>query len=273
MAPGLLGPDSNSTSWWGNPNLFNEPSLGLLPFLAVYMEEGNIQKEFATRRCMDYSRSCVDATPAELSAGQFRFWSSNPNSCWPFAQYVMGPLMCPSDGPYTNQQGEILYYASWEPNVVSMLIFSSRTEVGRTNYVGCSGWLGAHIDNGYFAQGKGIFGNRVVTKMGQITDGTSQTLMLCEVLGTFTEKKNKVGRLRSVSWTCGPLFSALMDQFYDGYGDNAWPWDYRYRSFHDLGNNYCLADGSVQFYTNQMNSATLQNMASRSEGRPIDQLF
>ena len=76
------------------------------------------------------------------------------------------------------------------------------TQVGRTNYLGVSGQLGVGIASR--DPMKGIFFNNSKTKMGAITDGTSNTLMFGEVTGLFNDALKATGRQWSISWNAGP---------------------------------------------------------------------
>jgi len=152
--PGLLGPqDANGARdhvWWSDPELFSTPSVGTNVFLLPFMEQTQIYNEFSSRRNLDPSKTVHGVPSAER--GRFAFWSSNPDSVWAHGQYRIGPFLCPSDDAYGNSQPEILYYASWAPGTVSRMEFggAAPTTVGRTNYIGCGDWLGAHIDSDLF---------------------------------------------------------------------------------------------------------------------------
>lgn len=267
--PGLLGPKDRAGkldhNWWGDPNLFKNPSVGTNVFLLPFMEQAQIYNQFSTRRELNPEKTVIGAPSSEAS--KYNFWSSNPDSCWPHAQYRIGPFLCPSDNAYGNAQPEILYYASWAPATVSRMQFggSSPTAVGRTNYIGCGGWLGAHISTGYYANGRGIFGNRVRRRFADITDGTTSTIMFAEVLGIFSDPVKKVGRQRSVAWTTGPLFSELMHNWYTNNGYN-WAWDYRYGSHHTGIIQYTLADGSVRPVSTNIDSDLFLKLTSAADG-------
>ncbi len=267
--PGLLGPQDATGArdhvWWDDPELFSTPSVGTNVYLLPFMEQSQIYDQFSARRNLNPDKTVHGVPSAER--GKFAFWSGNPDSVWAHGQYRIGPFLCPSDDAYSNTQPEILYYASWAPGTVSRMEFggTTPTTVGRTNYIGCGGWLGAHIRSGYYATGRGMFGNRVRRTFGDITDGTSSTIMFAEILGIFTDPVRQSGRLKSVAWTTGPLGSELMHKWYTDNGYD-WAWEYRYGSRHTGIIQYTLGDGSVRPVSNNIDSDLFLNLTSVADG-------
>jgi len=135
----------------------------------------------------------------------------------------------------------------------------------------------------------GIFFPNSKTRIGMITDGTSNTMAIGERLYIFhdwTQGATKSGRpptricmggMKNVRY---PL-NADPNQFGYYVGDfNAPPGaerimlqnDLQFASFHSGGGHFNFADGSVQFLTNEIDFTIYQNLSSK-DGDEVDHNF
>ncbi len=95
----------------------------------------------------------------------------------------------------------------------------------------------------------GVFQGSTGTKISQITDGTSNTLLLYET-----------DVARAVQWM-SPDDLDLPTFVNAGAGGT--------RSNHAGGSNICLADGSVMFFAGSSDATTRQNLVIRNDGQMI----
>jgi prepilin-type N-terminal cleavage/methylation domain-containing protein/prepilin-type processing-associated H-X9-DG protein len=202
---------------------------------------------------------------------------------WNMAQARIKILECPSDnvsdpvsisgglmptggvaasmvaGPDRGQTGTDSARFIW------LLVFNgSQLPSGRTNYVGVAGALGAASDvttndTASCAQPvnlktyEGIFTNRSKTRLTDILDGTSNTLMFGEALGGFVQQPNYTTRQYVYSWMGVGAIATKFGLGQPGlpYGPNSMgvsqpgaDWS-TFSSRHPGGVQFCFADGSV----------------------------
>lgn len=122
--------------------------------------------------------------------------------------------------------------------------------------------------NGMFHQESGV-------RMGEVTDGTSNTFMVAEAIGYEPRHPTVVG-----NQTCaqGPVnrntvcdgrglrISALTHMNVPPNGISRW---FAASSFHPGGLQVTMADASVQFVSNTIDNATWRAMASKSGGETV----
>src|SRR5262249_782576 len=112
------------------------------------------------------------------------------------------------------------------------------TVLGRQNYFGCAGLAGRGTSQ-FWSRYEGIFSNRSQTSLGQITDGTSNTLLLGENYGG-----NDHGRRLALPCWMGlgvlPTWGGLPP------GGEDWLYAGDFNSKHPGVVQFCFADGSVR---------------------------
>lgn len=270
--PGVVGPaESNLNTdfrWWDD--YADHPNVGTLVFIMPFMEMTQIYNPFSLHRELNLDKTHHNA-PSAQKGRYARWWSSaggTAESLWnPEGQYRISAFLCPSDDAYKNTGGDILMTATWS-GAVGHLTFTSRTEAGRTNYVGCTGVLGGHIKNSaYWALRKGIFGNRTKHDFGDISDGSSNTLLFGEVTGTYADWDSfnrRAGRDNAFLWVHNGLPTELHDPWYQQ--NTGWAHRYRYSSMHTGISNWAIGDGAVRSISDSIDSQLLFDLSGMSEG-------
>jgi prepilin-type N-terminal cleavage/methylation domain-containing protein len=221
-------------------------------------------------------------------------------------QYVNAPLIaplafqCPSDvmGPINALMNNFTYEAvdpaanPWGKDIA-----------GKSNYCGVAGNRGASrlstsgdtIYWNYDGKGppdpkdtKGIFYVASKTKIKDITDGTSKTLMLAERDGSYMVNYNKPfgtrGRLASI-WA-GPIEPYYIDQYLVNTGDTndvggaylinasipgTKQTAYSVGSLHQGGANVTLGDASVRFIAESIDTTTWKYLGGIEDGKSLQQ--
>ncbi len=111
--------------------------------------------------------------------------------------------------------------------------------------------------------------------MGDIADGTSNTIMFGEVTGLWTDGFKALGRTRSWSWTAAALpmnrmtFSITTGAAFN----NAERSSVRFSSMHAGGViNFTLGDGSVKGLTTTTDNNIFLGMGGMADGSVISNL-
>jgi hypothetical protein len=109
-------------------------------------------------------------------------------------------FLCPSDNADEAQES-FAYRYGWAPANMYFGTHSGQTakDVGKSNYFGVEGRIGR---TGVMSQDKyqGIFTSRSKTRVSDIADGTSNTLMFGEALMGFEIANGQARRFRAASW-------------------------------------------------------------------------
>jgi len=167
--PGLnVKPDPNANQW-----------VGVLPILLPFLEQSAVYSQM------------MKGVPANWLSSDF---SGQPwytlDGPWAAAQAKIGTFQCPADNPDDASQVIVIYQTTntgWSyyyydaadgPDDAAAV-----QALGKTNYVGCNGYLGnATTSNGM--KYIGLLTNRLQVRLSAIPDGTSNTVLFGETLGT-----------------------------------------------------------------------------------------
>ncbi|MCY2983793.1 MAG: DUF1559 domain-containing protein [Planctomycetota bacterium] len=261
-----------------NFNAENNSYVGHLCQLLPYMEQSTIYNPYSTNIDMDARTYLLPVTsPPNLrrrawfhdSAGTVvvRGGAVTYPDIMAVSASKIPSFLCPSDnadGVYVAGGTQKMYAISvtgLNPNTIQA--FTVADVLGRpvardltpTNYLGvagrfpCSaasmGVTGANaiaIDN-Y----SGIFRFNKDGKLGQITDGTSNTLMFGEVTGDWSDGTKPTGRNWSFAWNMSalPIHFNTKNLVNVPYVNSTKAW-FRFNSMHTGLNQWTLADGSVK---------------------------
>jgi prepilin-type N-terminal cleavage/methylation domain-containing protein len=184
LPPGFLG-DRNSTYPLAD---YQSSYAGLLPFLLPYLEQDTVYRQLIANGDLKSATTVWWTVPTTARAAQAR----------------ISTFICPADDPYSGGDGVVVGYSAWTelvgtltvPNAGGLLAPTSDpayNALGRTSYIGVAGSGGT---GGPWGPYIGAFTNRSQTRITDITDGTSNTLLFGEM--TFTPTKGP--RLFSASW-------------------------------------------------------------------------
>jgi prepilin-type N-terminal cleavage/methylation domain-containing protein len=285
--PGVLGPfpgplcPDGTTNWaCNNGGQYS----GVLPVILGYIEQDNIFRQLQTS--FDPS---VPGNPGENT--QFSRWWVNKPTDFAAGQFNIKVLRCPSS-PMTGVLPNRMVMAIW-PNFSggtqqSRLNSAGALAQGLTNYTGVSGFNGDQSQPATQTFGTvtiapseftGIFFNRSRTTITAVTDGTSNTLMLGEGVGSHPQPLEPAN-LHGWSWmgvgTIGTSFG-LVDvkrPALANAGENAWR---AFSSGHTGIVQFTFGDGSVRSLrlgaTQTVGSPDwlmLQRMAGARDGQVVD---
>ncbi|MEZ6094512.1 MAG: DUF1559 domain-containing protein [Pirellulaceae bacterium] len=132
--------------------------------------------------------------------------------------------------------------------------------VGRSNYVGVFGSI--EIDDDPFA-GNGMFYANSRTKMRDLLDGSSNTLM-------FGERRSDVLQISWVGVDAHiPHPYARVVGSTDHTPNNKLGHAEDFSSFHQVGANFALADGSTHFINDQIDESVFQGLGTRAGGEVV----
>lgn len=269
LPPGYLGSSNTqvhdlSARWIGN-----------IVYVMPFIEQSSIYEVFSQRRNLNPR---IRYTHPNDKPERFRnWWSDNDRdptyaeSCWETAHASISILLCPSDSPLQNSTQTISVIHTWsvgDTNNLSIDGFEMPvgSGLGRTNYLGVAG-RGGSTASAKWQRWLGVFSNGSETKLSQITDGTSNTLLMGEVTGNWSNTSVPSGRLSSFVWTCPPLPTGwgLKDHFRSGYSHT----DSRFNSLHQSIVNFCLVDGSCASLSVEIDDRVFQALGAFADGKVV----
>lgn len=235
---------NNSLPPGGGDGATGQPAdLSYLVFILPYVEQGNL---FAT---MDKTQSYT-ATPANLAAGTAKI---STYLC-PAADQTSLYSGNTSEAPAGQKAYTTHYYGIMGPTGTNP---ATATAYGTANTANTNGWA---------ATGGVLFVDSQ-TKLTDITDGTSSTMMVGEISWTET-----VAGQSYRSWTrgqypgaggCGASKNVTNPPNSTHYTANNFD-DISLGSTHDGGFNVLLGDGHVSLVSNSIDLTTLKAAASRN---------
>ena len=277
--PGYLGSPGNA-SFVTNPTATSGAQfIGHLVYLFPFIEQSSIYQPFSTMRMMDPKSipSGVTATDGD----RFMFWTSGAtgydgdpsdiDTLWDFQQYRISSLLCPSDDAYSNTGATMMILHTYGTGTTGTVGGSGYglpfgATMGRTNYLGNAGRLGKTDSPGWNTW-VGPFGNRSTYRFGDVTDGTSNTLLFGEATGIWTDAAKPTGRTWSYSWMVGPMPTAW------GVGGATPHQYYKYNSLHaGKAMNFAMVDGSVRTVSPTVDNTTYQHVSAMQDGNVTSEL-
>jgi prepilin-type N-terminal cleavage/methylation domain-containing protein/prepilin-type processing-associated H-X9-DG protein len=232
LPPGFIGPLPVY-----QPDAYSGNSMvGSLVFLLPYIEQDNVYQAIRTK---------LGAIAGDWfnvnSKVVYAPWWSNPGSG--VASPVIKSLVCPADTPYSRTSPWVAIYPGADGEC--WFVYWPGANIGRTNYVGCSGYFGTGFPDVIDMAYCGLFANRTQVAFEKLTsmDGTSNTFLFGESIGDDGPGANgpgsPPGSTFSHSWFGSgalPIAWGLPDPY-------AW---YTYGSNHTGVVNFAMGDGSVK---------------------------
>lgn len=289
MPPGYLATDTN----YFDPKVAEDnpgpdgqrkyhQMTGVFTYVLPYLEASVIADEFTQELNLN------------VDAYDYSFTSVQSNPAWAVAQTHLSVLLCPS---VPTQQPQIGYmdkvyarYAGGAHRLYSDGWQTAVGDMGRTHYLGCTGvwgWMGPTLkfDMGYGNQTVskeliGVFSTRSKTRLGQVTDGTSNTIMFGEAPGTIgsnipaPDGTAVDGVAYSHMWSgWGTLPSShglnvSRENNFTGNGetyDTMWLY---FGSTHPAVAQFGFTDGSVHALSKHIDLVTFESLSTRGGGEP-----
>jgi prepilin-type N-terminal cleavage/methylation domain-containing protein/prepilin-type processing-associated H-X9-DG protein len=267
--PGLnVSPNSQNVNpgyVWSPP--YGGPYVGVLAYLLPYVEQDNVYKQIPANIWAPNTTIgawAYNTPPFDFNSGVSQV---NGTGYLRAADAKIKTYLCPSDSADTAQtllgvmDGAGFYVPStnhvWVDYVYDIPNFGH--EMGRTNYLGCGGGYGrvdpSDTPNASWAPYTGIYYASSRTKIGEITDGTSNTIAFAEYVGVHNGNYSSQGypagsREFAISWM-GAGWLSTRSGLAPSYNpvDGSAGTDYTWRQFssrHSAVVNCAFADGSVR---------------------------
>jgi prepilin-type N-terminal cleavage/methylation domain-containing protein/prepilin-type processing-associated H-X9-DG protein len=252
--PGIVVSPNSTDANGGAYNMappYAGPYIGVLCFLLPFMEQTNIYNMMNPKYFLlntTLGAWAYNTPPFDLNSGGGL--PSNGTGVDPFAQNIVKSYVCPSDSAQTDTNmvaypnGGVID-AYWTESGSLWIDYIENfpgafgQNVGRSNYIGCAGYLGPDANTGF----EGIYYRNSQTKVSTVTDGTSQTIAFGETLaGHSTYPRDFV-----LSWPgAGGMASAWGLTPPNPTNGGAGPQWYQFSSRHTGIINFAFADGSVR---------------------------
>lgn len=258
-------------SWQGNPGCF-----GWIVMALPYLDQAPLYNRF----------NFNDQSGGSGSLG----WTSQNNTA--AASTVLTALLCPSN-PQPPTLGVDVAGCGGGGTF-------NNTKVGRTDYTGNLGFIagdwrsclvqdggnipltkggeavGTVLDawgeggsiNNYLQNMNGVFSFFGTGKIRDITDGSSNTILLMEDHHWSVGKQNPSQNAGDVGWASSMQVSTAANLINQGYGYNDSHKCHGISSTHVGGAHVLMADGSVRFINENLGLTVLQAIATRGSGVP-----
>jgi prepilin-type N-terminal cleavage/methylation domain-containing protein len=226
---GLMNPIQKEPNGDPPQYIYTAQYVGTLAFLLPYVEQDNVARVMMSGVPADY------LSVKAVYAPWFGY-----SSTWTAAQSRVKPFLCPSDNPDASPVIAALLYTyvnpadgTWDLTWAGFNSDSTTSQLGRTNYLGVSGYAGKVNPTV-----EGIFTDRSTVSVAVVSgsDGTSNTLLFGESTGSGDQGPP------ALSWTwmgCGAMPTAWGLPT----GGNDW---WYFSSHHTAVVQFCMADGSVR---------------------------
>lgn len=257
-----------------------EEYVGHLVFLLPFMEQTALYNRIAAVHALDIDRQRSDIVGLPSTDTRYNPWYSKSES-WAAAQFTIPSLLCPSDPPggVSETITALVPYSPGNSATANPTIFTwtwapPQPQIGKTNYLGVAGRMGQTL-NGTVNGLKGIFLNRGKTRMGELIDGTSNTLMFGEVTAHYDPVGTNINATRQwgFSWMNGAMPMHWMVRSFGGveYNVREKRW-FRFSSFHS-GDvlQWTRGDGSVTAIPLSVDRNTMLWMSAMADGNVITQ--
>lgn len=256
----------------------NTPSIGVLPQILPQIEQKNLYEQMETSKGFDDHNGGTAVTVGSDKGALGGPWFFN-NTSFALAQTVMPMFQCPSDPQLGNDY--ILWQRTTVPCSSGTFAFGAGSafddNLKPTNYVGVGGILGngacnvqwdldndGTVDVPDTRSWRGMFArSRVPVKFRDILDGTSNTLCFGETTG---------GPDWNISWMGGnfiPQFWRTNTAPNNNPVNDSLDGPFSFNSHHTGGFQFCLADGSVRFVSENIDETTYWAASAMSSGRSL----
>lgn len=290
LPPGYLATDTNyfdpkaEKESSGSPEKFHQMT-GVFVYLLPYLEATAVADEFTQQMDLgvnsyDYSYASVQSDPA-----------------WAVAQTHLSVLLCPSvplEQPQVGYMDKVYArYVGGNHRMFSDGWVNAVGDMGRTHYLGCTGvwgWMGPTLqfDMGFGNQSVskdliGVFSVRSKTRLAQVSDGTSNTIMFGEAPGTIGSNipTPDGGGVDGVAyahmwagWGVLPSSHGMdvtRENDFTGNGESYETMWLYYGSTHPGIAQFCFVDGSVHSLSKDIDLVAFESLSTRGNGEQVNE--
>ena len=241
----------------GDTKVYNFNGLVLL---LPYTEQGNLyaKLDLTTTSSDQKTGYCCGYTGD--TAGTLTGTSQTTNG--PLAITKITQLLCPSDPGDPINAGSAAYGTGTNGALPGYKTNYDFIASENDFWIGCNYWSSLPASQRY------MFGENSTTKVANITDGTSNTLMFGETTLDVHNGRTPSWEYRGWVMTGVDPASGINNWTYPGYAVlrgtvGSWGWP---GSLHANGANFCFADGSVRFLGQNISTVVLQQLAFMADG-------
>ncbi len=231
---------------------------GLFTLCQPYMEQQNITNQIQA--------TLPTWLNPDFTGGQV--WT-DPDPVWALSQTVFANYVCPSVDPAAHEAPWKRRYFTVGQSGTSLGIGSSRITPGAPGlctYIGCAGTGFTNIDRWSTSFGdfrEGMFTTQRRKEIGQILDGTSNTLAIGEYMGQQT---GNAEWFATGSWM-GAMIMWSGRTPWRQVGNSDWP---EFSSPHPQMTMFVLGDASVRPIRNAIDLGVFRNLNGIRDGVAVD---
>jgi prepilin-type N-terminal cleavage/methylation domain-containing protein/prepilin-type processing-associated H-X9-DG protein len=259
-APAYVGPASAAPGGGGT-------YVGSLAYLLPFMELKNIQEKMAVE--LDLDKYPINPLPAgEKYRGAYP-WEPT-NETWNIAQARISSYLCPSTNAYNNTLATmyvLAYYDAIKGHAFTMT--GGGAGMGRTNYVGCSGYRGDSPPQEIagWSVYKGLFTSRSKYSFSDAVDGSSNILAFGEIEGGCNQTPCDNLQIAH-SWMGSGALTASFGMDTNYFPNERWKHYWGQFSSRHSGNivQFVFADGSVHGIAKNIDFTTYVYLQSMADG-------
>lgn len=246
-----------------NLNFYDHQGYGLLAQILPQIEQNNLYDMMERWKGVDHRPDTATTDPNDYIR-EGSFFSNGPT--WSAAQAKVPAFNCPSD-PQKTATRTIAAMHYWETATGGSITYSywaTLYNLGTTNYTGVAGHFGPIKRWASWKKLQGIFGQRTKNKFRDVTDGTSNTLLVGELTGDVTPPIGTLatGNDLNFNWINTP---AMVTAWGLGKGTNP----YRFNSYHTGIVQFAMADGSVRGISTNIDATLYRYLAGMGDENVI----
>jgi len=276
LPPGMSGPTRIGSDDYGGT------CFGELVYLLPFMEQDPVYKALGVwiKLAPHSSYATMDPWPTVVDPTGYDWWWTGVCNLTDPAAAEVKSYVCPTayDLDYTQGSGATVQISLAEIGTTGATFIryydyyfgtTNTQRLGRSSYIGCSGFSGANPNIPANDKYRGLYTNRSKVSMEELTtaDGASNTLAFGEVLGDGEKPPFR----RRNTWAGG-------GQMWMAYGLKlptpdatlgSWTW-YMNSALHNGIVHFAMGDGSVKGIRNTIDRNTVIYMSGYRDGKTID---